>query len=86
MAARGLDIQNVDLVIQCHPPRDVDDYIHRSGRTGRATRSGISIVFYTHQERTKLGEIERKAGIKFRRIGPPSLQDILNSWATEMAE
>ncbi|TPP56766.1 DEAD Asp Glu Ala Asp box polypeptide 21 [Fasciola gigantica] len=86
VAARGLDIQNVDLVIQCHPPRDVEDYIHRSGRTGRATRSGTSVVFYSPQERGKLSEIERKAEIEFRRIGPPSLQDVLDSWITETTE
>ncbi|GJS02454.1 secreted RxLR effector protein 161-like protein [Tanacetum coccineum] len=36
VAARGLDIHDVQLIIQCEPPRDVEDYIHRSGRTGRA--------------------------------------------------
>ncbi|VDP64024.1 unnamed protein product [Schistosoma curassoni] len=51
VAARGLDVPNVDLVIQCHPPRDIEDYIHRSGRTGRADRSGTSICFYTYKER-----------------------------------
>ena len=35
VAARGLDIPGVDLVIQCSPPKDVDDYIHRAGRTGQ---------------------------------------------------
>lgn len=36
VAARGLDINDVQLVIQCEPPRDAETYIHRSGRTGRA--------------------------------------------------
>uniref|UniRef100_A0A183B196 RNA helicase n=1 Tax=Echinostoma caproni TaxID=27848 RepID=A0A183B196_9TREM len=86
VAARGLDIQEVDLVVQCHPPRDVEDYIHRSGRTGRADRTGTSIVFYTPQERGLLSVIERKADIEFRRIGPPTLQDILNSWGNELTK
>ena len=42
----GLDIPEVDLVIQCEPPKDVDSYIHRSGRTGRAGKKGICICFY----------------------------------------
>jgi len=40
VAARGIDIPEVDLVIQYEPPRDVDTYVHRSGRTGRAGRKG----------------------------------------------
>ena len=36
VAARGLDIPEVDLVLQCEPPKDIESYIHRSGRTGRA--------------------------------------------------
>ncbi|KAK0742350.1 P-loop containing nucleoside triphosphate hydrolase protein [Apiosordaria backusii] len=44
VAARGLDIPNVDLVIHYHVPRSADDYVHRSGRTARATQSGVSIM------------------------------------------
>ena len=40
VAARGLDIANVDLVLQTSPPMDFDTYVHRSGRTGRAGREG----------------------------------------------
>jgi len=47
VCARGLDIQDVDLVIQLEPPKDTEDYIHRSGRTARAGRSGTCITFYT---------------------------------------
>merc|ERR1712174_7024 len=46
VAARGIDIQDVDLVIQFHPPRDTDSYVHRSGRTGRAGAKGISVVLF----------------------------------------
>ncbi|KAH6842942.1 P-loop containing nucleoside triphosphate hydrolase protein [Chaetomium sp. MPI-CAGE-AT-0009] len=44
VAARGLDIPNIDLVIHYHVPRSADDYVHRSGRTARANTSGISIL------------------------------------------
>lgn len=81
-----MDVPSVDLVIQCHPPKDVDDYIHRSGRTGRADRTGISVCFYTMKERERLMFVEKKAGIVFRRISPPTVQDIANIWGQEIEE
>ena len=42
VAARGLDINGVELVVQCEPPKDPETYIHRSGRTGRAGAKGTS--------------------------------------------
>lgn len=50
VASRGLDIPSVDLVIQVEPPKDAETYIHRSGRTARAGRSGTCITFYTHKQ------------------------------------
>ena len=47
VASRGLDIPDVDLVIQLEPPKDVESYIHRSGRTARAGKSGTCITFYS---------------------------------------
>ncbi|KAK4134794.1 DEAD-domain-containing protein [Trichocladium antarcticum] len=44
VAARGLDIPNIDLVIHYHVPRSADDYVHRSGRTARAHKSGVSVL------------------------------------------
>ncbi|KAL2119672.1 hypothetical protein VTJ04DRAFT_6633 [Mycothermus thermophilus] len=44
VAARGLDIPSIDLVIHYHVPRTADDYVHRSGRTARASNAGISIL------------------------------------------
>jgi ATP-dependent RNA helicase DDX21 len=46
VASRGIDIPNVDLIIQVEPPKDVETYIHRSGRTARAGRDGTCITFY----------------------------------------
>lgn len=51
VAARGLDIRNVDLIIQLQPPPDIDSYIHRSGRTGRAGKSGKCITLITKFEK-----------------------------------
>ena len=46
VASRGLDIPDVDLVIQLEPPKDVETYIHWAGRTARAGKKGKCITFY----------------------------------------
>ncbi|KAJ8364984.1 hypothetical protein SKAU_G00138150 [Synaphobranchus kaupii] len=79
VAARGLDIPEVDLVIQCSPPKDVESYIHRSGRTGRAGRTGICICFYQRKEEEQLRYVENKAGITFKRVGVPTANEIIKS-------
>lgn len=79
VAARGLDIPEVDLVIQSSPPKDVESYIHRSGRTGRAGRTGVCICFYQHKEEYQLAQVEQRAGIKFKRIGVPSATEIIKA-------
>uniref|UniRef100_A0A2K6LK65 RNA helicase n=1 Tax=Rhinopithecus bieti TaxID=61621 RepID=A0A2K6LK65_RHIBE len=79
VAARGLDIPEVDLVIQNSPPKDVESYIHRSGRTGRAGRTGVCICFYQHKEEYQLVHVEQKVGIKFKRIGVPSATEMIKA-------
>ncbi|KAG7279172.1 hypothetical protein CRUP_022367 [Coryphaenoides rupestris] len=79
VAARGLDISEVDLVIQCAPPKDVESYIHRSGRTGRAGRTGVCICFYQRKEESQLHYVEHKAGITFKKVGVPTANDIIKS-------
>lgn len=63
VAARGLDIPSVDLVVQIEPPKDTETYIHRSGRTARAGRSGKCITFYTLKQKMLITMIEQRAGI-----------------------
>uniref|UniRef100_A0A3Q3WZE1 RNA helicase n=1 Tax=Mola mola TaxID=94237 RepID=A0A3Q3WZE1_MOLML len=79
VAARGLDIPEVDLVVQCSPPKDVESYIHRSGRTGRAGRTGVCICFYQRKEEEQLRYVENRAGITFRRVGVPTANEIIKS-------
>ncbi|XP_042314392.1 nucleolar RNA helicase 2, partial [Sceloporus undulatus] len=79
VAARGLDIPEVDLVIQSSPPKDVESYIHRSGRTGRAGRTGMCICFYQRKEDYQLKQVEQKAGITFKRVGVPTATDIIKA-------
>jgi ATP-dependent RNA helicase DBP3 len=57
VAARGLDIKNVDLVINYTFPLTVSDYVHRIGRTGRAGKKGVSITFFTINEKKLAGEL-----------------------------
>lgn len=76
VAARGLDIAGVDLVVHTAPPMDSDTYVHRSGRTGRAGRNGTSVVLYIGSEDRKLSMYESALNFKFEKVGPPSAKQI----------
>lgn len=86
VAARGLDITDVQLIIQCEPPRDAETYIHRSGRTGRAGKTGVSVMFYDRKKERLIPVIERKAGFKFERIAAPQPADIARASASSAAD
>lgn len=58
MAARGLDLPEVDWVIQYTGPISVSDYVHRVGRTARGGQSGSSIIFLTPNEVNFIGKLE----------------------------
>lgn len=77
VAARGLDVPNVELVVQTHPPTNYETYIHRSGRTGRAGKTGTAITFYSLREKSSIGLISHKAGIKFKRVSAPQTADMV---------
>ncbi|KAM8924422.1 nucleolar RNA helicase 2 [Pelodytes ibericus] len=79
VAARGLDIPEVDLVVLFSAPKEADSYVHRSGRTGRAGRTGICISLYEPRENYCLRNVERSTGITFRRVGVPSLLNVAES-------
>lgn len=81
VASRGLDIPNVDLVIQVEPPQDAETYIHRSGRTARAGNSGTCITFFNKKNQPQLQAIEDKAGVKFKIIGAPQPEDVIRASA-----
>jgi ATP-dependent RNA helicase DDX21 len=81
VAARGIDIPNVGLVIQCEPPEQSESYVHRSGRTGRAGQKGVSICFYTPKQLWAIQNIERRAGLKFEQRGPPQMNEMYRSSA-----
>ncbi|CAG5098596.1 Oidioi.mRNA.OKI2018_I69.XSR.g15809.t1.cds [Oikopleura dioica] len=84
VAARGLDIPEVDLVIQTEPPSDIDSYIHRSGRTGRAGRSGVCICLYKPKQLYQLKQVEKEAGFKFELRGPVSAVELEEAAAKDV--
>lgn len=77
VAARGLDIPNVDLVIQVEPPKETETYIHRAGRTARAGKAGTCITFWTLKHKQQIRNIERAAGVNFTPIGVPQPHDVI---------
>lgn len=76
VAARGLDVDELTHVINYNLPDDPEVYVHRSGRTGRAGKSGISIAVIHSRETNKLRDIDRKSGIRFTKEPVPSGLDI----------
>jgi ATP-dependent RNA helicase DeaD len=79
VAARGLDVDDVDLIFNYDLPYDEEDYVHRIGRTGRAGREGKAVSLVTGREIYLLQRIQRyiKTNIKHCRI--PSLEDVANT-------
>ena len=65
VAARGLDVDDLSHVINFNLPDDFEIYVHRSGRTGRAGKKGISIAILHTREMRKIREIEKRTKISF---------------------
>lgn len=65
VAARGLDINGIGLIIQLGPPQDLSTYIHRAGRTGWCNKVGKSIMLLNNKELQKLKLIEENTKVKF---------------------
>ncbi len=71
VAARGIDVQDITHVINYDLPDELEVYIHRSGRTGRAGKNGISISILHSRENRKLRDLEKMVGQKFNRKPVP---------------
>ncbi len=76
VAARGIDVENIEVVFNYDIPWDEEDYVHRIGRTGRAGRSGRAFSLIAGREIYKLQSIERYTRMKIPRQQVPSLEEV----------
>ncbi len=76
VAARGVDVDDLTHVINYNLPDDPEIYVHRSGRTGRAGKEGISIAIIHGREQSRLKQIERMIGKSFSRVMIPTGTEI----------
>ena len=77
VAARGLDIDDVDVVINYDVPTDEEYYVHRIGRTGRAQKSGLSITLVTRMEKNRLKAIANYSKAVITPMNIPSLEKVI---------
>jgi len=76
VAARGIDLPGLDLVIHAELPNDAEVLQHRSGRTGRAGRKGVSVVLVTPAYRRRAERLLATAHVKAEWRGPPTVEEI----------
>ncbi|MGO3327794.1 DEAD/DEAH box helicase [Gordonia sp. (in: high G+C Gram-positive bacteria)] len=76
VAARGLDVDRISHVVNYDIPHDVESYVHRIGRTGRAGRSGVALLFVSPRERHLLRSIERHTRQQLEEMDLPSVEDV----------
>ena len=76
VAARGIDVDDVECVINYELPQDEEYYVHRIGRTGRAGRDGIAFSFVFGREMRKLKDIERYTKSKVMKHSIPTVNDV----------
>ena len=76
VAARGLDVSDIDIVFNYDLPQQAEYYVHRIGRTARAGKKGLSFSFVTSRDYPKFREIEKYANIKMERIDLPTKRDL----------
>ncbi len=71
VVSRGIDIDDIDLVINYDVPRDPEDYVHRVGRTARAAKKGTAITFVSEKEMREFGRIESLIGYPVKKMPLP---------------
>ena len=76
VAARGIDVDDVEAVFNYDVPQDIEYYVHRIGRTGRAGRTGKSFTLVTGRERSRLREIERFCNTRIEKGQLPSAGEV----------
>ena len=86
VAARGIDVDDVDLVINYDMPQDEEYYVHRIGRTARAGREGKAFSFVAGRDMYKLKDIQRYTKTKIARKDLPTLKDIQENYTSVIME
>lgn len=85
VAARGIDVDNLTHVLHHQLPDQLENYTHRSGRTGRAGKKGLSLAFINPREGYRIKDLEKRVKIEFERIEVPSVEELrssrINNWA-----
>lgn len=76
VAARGLDVERIGLVVNFDVPREAEAYVHRIGRTGRAGRKGLALTFFTPAEEYRLKNIEKVTNSTMREVTLPSPEEV----------
>lgn len=76
VAARGLDVERISLVVNFDIPHDTESYVHRIGRTGRAGRTGEAILFVTPRENRLLKAIEKATRQKVEPLVMPTVEEL----------
>ena len=84
VAARGIDVNDLSHVINYNLPQEIELYTHRSGRTGRASRSGVSIAIVNQREKGKIKRIEEVIKKKFTRLPIPGAKEICERQLTHL--
>jgi ATP-dependent RNA helicase DeaD len=69
VAARGIDVADLAFVIHHQLPDQMEYYTHRSGRTGRAGKKGVSMVLVEDRDRSKIRKLEEELGVSFSEVG-----------------
>ena len=86
VAARGLDVDDLTHVINYGLPDDPATYTHRSGRTGRANKTGVSVAIIHSREKGKLREIEKRIGKTFEYMKVPTPEHIIEKQLYNLAD
>jgi ATP-dependent RNA helicase DeaD len=88
VAARGIDVKDLGYIIHYNLPEQFEYYTHRSGRTARAGKKGISLCLVTQQEVRIVKQISTKLGIQFKQVAGPDRRELekkrLENWAKEI--
>lgn len=86
VAARGLDVERIGLVVNYDVPREADTYVHRIGRTGRAGRHGRSLTFVTPREISRLRRIAKMTKSEMTEVDIPTAETVFKTRAEELVQ